>query len=176
MRAILLDQIRALSEPRAILAVVAGGLGYVIAQRKEHLVAHKLFIVDFRIFGNRLLDQRIRVLAVPQELGIERLMIDARAGVLDFVFRRADPLGQHARGALHAVAQTAGDELREPALNRAAQHRHGVGVVQINRVRAIAPDVGGNVQNGVHGAQIAENTAGAARVAHVGIHAVLLGN
>ena len=172
--AILLDEVRALSEPGVVFAIVAGGFGGVIAQREVHLVAHDFLVVDGFLFGNGLQDHRVGVLALPEELRVERLVVDARAGVTDVLHVRADPLGQHRRGALHAVAQAAGDEMGKLALHGAAQHRHGVGVVQEHRLRAEPLDVPRDRQDGVHGAQEAEDAAGAAGIAYVGIHAVLL--
>ena len=103
-------------------------------------------------------------------------MVDAHAGVGDVLLVRADPAGQHAGGALHAVAQAAAHHLGEASLHGAAQHGHGVGVVQVDGVRAVTVDVRRDVHDGVDRAQVAEDAARAARVAHVGVHAVFLGN
>ena len=103
-------------------------------------------------------------------------MVDAGAGVADFVFRRADPLGEHRGRALHAVAEAGGNHVRVFALHRTAEHRHGIGVVEVNGVGAVTVDVGGDVQDGVDRAQIAEDAARAARIADVRIYAVFLGN
>ena len=81
----LLDQIRALSEPRAILAVVAGGLGDVVAHGQEHLVAHDVLVIDGLIFERDFAQRRIEILAVVLELEIEGQMVDARAQIADFI-------------------------------------------------------------------------------------------
>ena len=64
-------------------------------------------------------------------------MIDAGAGVVDLIVRRADPIGQHHGGTLHRVAQT-GDLDKSLSLDGGTQHRHRVGVVEQHGVRAVA--------------------------------------
>ena len=59
---------------------------------------------------------------------------------------------------------------------RAAQHRHRVGVVEQNGLRAVFFHVADNVHHRVDRAQEAEDARRAARVADVGVHAVLLGD
>ena len=102
-------------------------------------------------------------------------MVHARAGVGDLVHRRADPLGEHVRRALHAVAQ-AGHFDVGVGLHGLAKHRHGVRVVQKHRVGAIFFNVGANVEHQRNIAQRAENAGHAAGVANVDIHAVFLRN
>ena len=97
------------------------------------------------------------------------------AGVGDLLVRRADPLGQHHGRALHAVAQPG--QLDEGlALHGPAQHGHRVGVVEQDRVRAVALHVPDDVQHHRDGAQGAENARRAARIADVDIHAIFLGD
>ena len=62
------------------------------------------------------------------------------------------------------------------ALHRAAEHRHRVGVVEQDRVRAEAFHVAADVEHHRDRAQRAEDAGWPARVADVGVHAVLLGN
>ena len=176
VQAVLFDEVGALAEPGIVFAVVARRLGHIIAQRQEHFVAHDFLVVHFRPLGDGLADERIRVLAIDAEIQIEGLVVDARAGVRHVFVLRADPLGQHGSGALHAVAQAAGHDVRIRALYGAAKHGHGVGIVEVHGAGAIAVDIRGDLHNGVNRAQIAENAAGAARVAHVGVHAILLGD
>ena len=73
-------------------------------------------------------------------------MVDAGAGVGDLVDRRADPVGQHLGRALHAVAQ-AGDLDVRLALHGAAEHGHRVGVVEQDRVGAVAAPCPGTMSS-----------------------------
>ena len=116
-------------------------------------------VVDFLFFGDRLVDQRVGILAVPLEVQIPGLVIDARAGVGDLVQRRADPPAQHLRRPLHGVAQPGGRDERT-ALDRAAQHRHRVGVVQQHGLGAVALHVADDVHHRVDRAQEAEDADG----------------
>ena len=58
--AVLLDQVRAFAEPPVVLGVVPAGLGDVVVEVQEHLVAHLFFVVDLLVFRDRLADQRDR--------------------------------------------------------------------------------------------------------------------
>ncbi len=65
VRAVLLDQVGALAEPPVVLRVVPAGLGDVIVQVQEHLVAHLLLVIDLLVGLDRLADRRVGVLSVP---------------------------------------------------------------------------------------------------------------
>ena len=174
VRAVLLNQIRTLAEPCVILAVVTARLGGVVIKVTEHLVAHLLPVPDFRVF-QRLSQQRIGVLALAAQVDVEGLMVHARAGIGHVLGLRADPLGQHLRGSLHAVAQTR-DLHPGVRLHRFAQHAHGVGVVQEHSPGTVCFDVAADLQHQRNVAQGAEDAGDAAGVAHVDVHAVCLGN
>ena len=103
-------------------------------------------------------------------------MVDAGAGVGDFLGLGPDPPREHRGGALDAVAEAAGDQVGMRALDGAAEHGHRVGVVEVDGARAVASDVGGDFEDRVDGAQEAEDAAWSAGVADVGVDAVLLGD
>ncbi len=140
---------------------------------QEHLIADDLLVVHLGPGRDRVTDHRVGVVAADLVLRVPRHVIDARAGVGDLVHRCADPLREHFRGALYTVAQAR--ELNAGlALHRAAEHRHRVRVIEHRRVRAEALHVASDVEHHRDGPQCAENTGRAARVTHVGVHAILL--
>jgi len=141
---------------------------------QEHLVAH-LLVVAHRFALHGLADQRIGVFAVPFVFDEPREMVDARADKRDLVHGRADPLGEHGRRALNAMAQPR-DLHAGLALHGAAQHGHRVGVIEQERIGTMPFDVPADIQHDRDGAQCAEDAARTPRVAHVGVHTVLLGN
>ena len=174
--AVFFDQVRALAEPGVVLRVMPARLGDVIAERQVHLVAHELLVVDFGRLADRLVDQGVGVLAVQLEIEVPGLVIDAGAGVGHIVVARPDPAGQHAGGALHAVAQ-AGQAQIGLAGHGAAEHRHRVGVVQHGHIRlGVALDVASDIEHDRDRAQGAEDARHAARIADVHIHAIFLGD
>ena len=85
-------------------SISSAGLGDVVVQVQEHLVADDLLVVDLGL-QQRLADQWVSVLPIPIELEIPGQVVDARAGVGDFTEGRADPTGQHHGRPLHAVTQ-----------------------------------------------------------------------
>jgi len=101
-------------------------------------------------------------------------MVDARAVVGDLLIGSANPVGEHHRRALHAVAEAAYGQLRKPALHRPAEHRHRVRVVEDGRLGGVPGDVADDIEHDRDRAQRAEDARRAASVADVGIHAVLL--
>ena len=63
VHAVFLDQVGALAEPPVVFRVVAAGFGDVLAQRKKHLVADDLLVVDLGALGDGAMDQRIGILS-----------------------------------------------------------------------------------------------------------------
>ncbi len=173
--AILFDQVGALAEPPVIFRVVPARLGDIFSEREIHLVADNLHVVDFFACGNGFMDLRVRVHAVDFEIEIPRLMVNTRAGVGDLIQPCADPPAEHLRRPLHGVAESRRRD-KTLALNRAAQHRHRISVVEQGRLRAVFFHVAHDVHHRVDGAQETKNPRRTARVAHVGIHAVFLGD
>ncbi len=102
-------------------------------------------------------------------------MVDPRAQVIDLFVVRLDPICQHHRRALHRVAQP-GDRDKCLSLQRPAQHRHRVGIVEQRRPGAVALHIADDVHHRREGAQESEDAAGSARIAHVDIHSVFLGD
>ena len=105
MGAIFFDQFGTFAEPPVILGVVAARLGDIVVEVEEHLVAHDLFIVNLWVFGHRLANKGVRILAMPLKLEIPGHVIDASTSIRDLVHGSADPAGQHGRCALNAVTQ-----------------------------------------------------------------------
>ena len=99
-------------------------------------------------------------------------MIDPGAGVCDVLHIGADPFCQHGSGPLNGVAETGDFEMGVRFLHPAAQHRHGVGVVQHNGIRAEPVDIGADIQHDGQGAEHPEDTGGTAGIAHVDIDSV----
>lgn len=173
--AILFDQVGTLAEPPVVFRVVSARLGDIFSEREIHFVADNLHVVNFFARGNGFMDLRIRVHAVDFEIEIPRLMVDARAGVGDLIQSRAYPPAEHLRRPLHRVTESRRRD-KTLALDRAAQHRHRIGVVEQGRLRAVFFHVAHNIHHRVDGAQETKNPRRSARVAHIGIHAVLLGD
>ena len=65
---------------------------------------------------------------------VERLMVDADAGIVEFTRFQAKPSFEHLCGSLHAVAQ-AGDLNIRLTLQIAHQHRHRIRVIEHYRIR-----------------------------------------
>ena len=174
VRAVVFNQIRPFAEPRIILGIVAAGLGDVIAQMPEHFIAYLLLVVEFRSF-QLFCEFRVQILPVVLQLQIERLMVDARTEIVDLVHRRFQPLRQHCDCPLYAVAQTRNLNVCF-GLHGLAEHRHGVRVIQENRIRAIFLNIPADIQHQGNIAQRAENTGDAACIADVDIDAKLHGD
>ena len=155
---------------------MAGGLRHIVIKRQVQLVANDFLVVHLLVFPDGLVNEGVHILAFVQEVEVESLMVDARAGVGYFIRRDADPPRQHGCRALHAVAQAGHGHVGVLLLHHPAQHSHGVGVVEVDRIGTIPGDVLCDVQNGVHRAQEAEDAAGAAGIAHIDIHPVFLGD
>ncbi|KAF9115366.1 hypothetical protein BGX30_006315, partial [Mortierella sp. GBA39] len=124
---------------------------------------------------HRLPDERIRVLAVPAKIQVERLMIDACAEIRDLLFRRPDPPGQHRCRSLHAVAQTCHGHVCF-ALHRPAQHRHRIRIIQKYRLRTVSLDIAANVQHHRNRAERPEYAGWPARISDINIYAILFRN
>ena len=102
-------------------------------------------------------------------------MVDARTEIVDLVHRRFQPLRQHCDCPLYAVAQTRNLNVCF-GLHGLAEHRHGVRVIQENRIRAIFLNIPADIQHQGNIAQRAENTGDAACIADVDIDAKLHGD
>ena len=76
----------------------------IIIQMPEHFIPNLVLIIDFRLF-NRFAKERICVSAVPFEIQVERLVVDAGASIGDFLFFRSDPSRKHFRCELDTVAK-----------------------------------------------------------------------
>ena len=140
----------------------------------EHFIAYLLLVVEFRSF-QLFCEFRVQILPVVLQLQIERLMVDARTEIVDLVHRRFQPLRQHCDCPLYAVAQTRNLNVCF-GLHGLAEHRHGVRVIQENRIRAIFLNIPADIQHQGNIAQRAENTGDAACIADVDIDAKLHGD
>ena len=136
VRAVFFDQVRALAEPPVIFGVVAGRFGDIVIEVEEHLIADNFLFVDFGIFADRFADQRVGILTLPFVLQIPGHVIYSSAGISDVFIIRANPFGQHHRGALYAVAKP-GDLYLAFVLHGAAEHSHWVGIVEHGGVGAV---------------------------------------
>ena len=107
------------------------------------------------------------------QLQIIGQMIDAGAGVFDFIHRDIQNFAEFFNTVLYAVAQAGGQYLGRGLLHGAAKHGHGVGVVQKDRVGAVALNVLQHVQHDGNGAQKTENARRVPGVAHIDLNTVL---
>ena len=182
-----LDQLRilGLDIEHIVFGVVLAGFGAVVAKAAD-IVHPNHIVVLFRavLHGGFVLFQRtaanlgIQVVAVLiLQLQQPAHMVDARDQLptaFQLVFHAQ--LLQQAFGAdLHTVAQAHGFNARI-ALHIAAEHSHGVGIVQEQRVRAYFPHVSGKIVHHGDGAQGAHDAADAQRIADGLAKAVLLGH
>src|SRR5699024_7887376 len=145
-------QVRVLAEVGQVLGGVVAGLGLEVAEGVHDRGAH-LFVaalVDVRalsdlravpvvarevrgpaatlmLLGHHLTHPRVQVLLAAGELEDPGLVVDAGAAVGDLLVGDTEGAGEHAGGALHAVAQAHGAQALRVQV--CGGHRHGVGVV-----------------------------------------------
>ena len=206
-----------LDEIRAVLAVVLGGLGDIIAEAAHQLQAHHvavlaILLIQLVLFAQVLfgllgqlaamllagalqyllngglgqlalvfeqgaaLDFRIQIHAVLAHFQQPGHVVDARDLPLYLLVIFHVQLAQQALAAdLHAVAKAHGLDAGG-ALHGAAQHGHGIGIVQKQGVRANLFHIPGEVQHHRDGAQGAEDAADAQGIGDGLAKAVALGH
>ena len=172
----LFDQVRPFPEPRHIFAVVSAGFCHIVVQCQEHFIADQFALVNIFLLCDGFPDQRVGIFPLPLILEVKRLMIDSGAGVGDVIHISADPFCQHVCGPLNGVAETGNLEVGVCFLHPAAQHRHGVGVVQHNGIGAEPVDVGADIQHDGQGAEHPEDTGGTAGITNINIDSVRHGD
>ena len=172
--AVFLNQVRSFSEPGHIFGVMARRLRYEILQMPEHLDADRFLGCHLRSF-DRFCQGGIHVPAVMLQLQIEGLVIDADTGIVEFAFFQAKPFPDHLRGALHAVAQTGDPDIRLP-LEITDQHRHGIRVIQYDRMRTQFLDVPDDLQHDRRRAEKTEDSRGSSCIADAVINPIFHGN
>ena len=99
-------------------------------------------------------------------------MIDPGAGVCDVLHIGADPFCQHGSSPLNRVAEAGNIQVGVRFLHPAAQHCHGVGIVQNDRMRAEPVDVGADIQHDRQGTEHPENAGGTAGITNINIDSV----
>ncbi|MDG0792698.1 hypothetical protein OMP38_18810 [Cohnella ginsengisoli] len=115
---------------------------------------------------------RRQILALVGNVDEPRLVVNARANLVDLVLRQAERFGDLLVAMLHAVAQ-ADDPDAAGAPDGPRIHRHRVGIVEQQRVRRELPHVLGDVEQHRDRAKREEYAAGAERVADALLDAVL---
>ena len=157
-----LDQLVVLHEPRQVLGPVLRRLGREVAEPPVHLDPHGAG--ELGVARDRVVEQRIEVLPVALEAKDERLVVDACAEKRDLVERNAGELGESTRRVLDRVAEADDAVDRRALVDRPAEHRHGVRVVQQPRLGALAVHVLGDAEHHRDRAQRAEDAADPERV------------
>ena len=125
--AVFFNQLRALPKPCHILRIVPRGLCIKISKLPEHLNPNGLLGGDLLPL-NGFVKIRVGVLSVCLQLQVKGLVIDAGAGILKLFVLGSQPLCQHSRSSLYAVAQPGNVHVRH-GLQIAYQHSHGIGVI-----------------------------------------------
>ena len=121
----------------------------------EHFDSDTLGLVDFGIL-HHLAQHGIGILAFALQVKVEGGVVDASAGIGEVAGVHLEPLGQQHDRFLNTVAQSDIAQFGEKGLDSAAEHGHGIGIVEKNRIGAQPLDVRRNIHDGLHGAQIAE--------------------
>ena len=152
---------------------MSAGFGHEIAGLTEDFAAHPFRGVVFGLL-EALAQQGVQVASAMLQPQEPRHMVDARAFIDDFAFGNVGVARDQVERGLHAVAQThiADAGIRQRPANR----RHGIDIIEQQRVRAAFPHIRGQRAHDRDGAQRTENAAGAERVADALIHAVAHGN
>ena len=171
--AVFFQQVVPFAEPRTVLGKMSAGFGHIIPQRQKDLVANDVLVIHRRIVQRALPQGRVQVFSVVGQLQIIGQMIDAGAGVFDFIHRDIQNFAEFFNTVLYAVAQAGGEHLGRGLLHGAAKHGHGVGVVQKDRAGAVALNVLQHVQHDGNGAQKTENARRVPGVAHIDLNTVL---
>ena len=122
-------------EPGHILCAVLAGLCGEVAEPPVQLDPHPP-TQALGVAFDRLVEAAVEVLAVMLEAQHERLMVEAGGEKVDLLHRHSDDLGQLLVGVLDRMTQP--DHVRVAAAlpDRPREHRHRVGVVEQDAVRA----------------------------------------
>ncbi|OPZ10311.1 MAG: hypothetical protein BWZ10_02411 [candidate division BRC1 bacterium ADurb.BinA364] len=186
----LLDQLGmlALDPIGVVFGRMLGGLGDIVAEMAHHFQPHHIAELVFPALaggldplGGALLDFGIQVLSFVGDLQQPAHMVDAGGLPLQLV-HPVLVFVEHARG----VEQSPGADLDRMAqadildaaglLERHAQQRHRIGVIQKPGVGADGLDVPREIEHHGNGAKAAENPSDAQRVGDGLAQAVFLGN
>jgi len=128
-----------LDEERIVLCIMFAGLGAVIAQMLDVLIAdHVIVFLGGILMRSPLSDLRVQVVAVPVMQAQQPCHVVYACNLLNPSFQfilHTQSLEQGFRTYLHTVAET--DSLYSGVPQHVGgKHRHGIGVVQQQRIRA----------------------------------------
>ena len=158
-----------LAEIGEVFGEMAGRFGHEIAELAEDFAADLFVGVVFRLL-NAFAQNRIEVFSMMLELDEPRHVVDARACVVDFFFGNARVARQQVKRRLDAVAEA--DDFYAAVRDGPAHGRHGIDVVEHQRVGAEFAHVLRHIPHDGQRAQRAEDAARRERVADALVHAV----
>ena len=163
-----------LAEVGHIFAGVTGRFGDKVAQILHQLAAHRFLTHDLFTL-KRCPNARVKVLQAAAEFEEPGLVIDARAQERDLVVGHTNPTRQHLGGALHAMAKTHVRPARSIG-HRPAVDRHWIHIVEQQRIGREFIHVIAQIQKNRDRPQATKHAAGAERVAHALLDAILARN
>ena len=138
----------------------------------EHLVSDLLLVCDIRsLYGFE--ESRIHILSVMGQVKVKRLMVDADTGVFKLLRCEPHPSCEHRCCSLNAVAETCHADIRL-CLKIAAEHRHRIGVVEHDSIRAQLLDISDYLEHQRRCSEETENARWSSCISYADVHAVLL--
>ncbi len=196
---VLVDGRGVLAEVGQVFGGVVAGFGVEVAEGRHDLCAHPFrpaLVVGVAPVGvavvagvrdeaagggvadvgahHRLAQARVQILIAPAEAQEPGLMVDPGGQEGHLVVGHIEMAGQHPRRTLDAVAEA--DVLDPEAVEQPAVHRHRVGVVDQDGIRAEGVHVGRDRLVGRGGAEETHDAARPERIPDRLIQAVLPGN
>ena len=148
-------------------------LGHEISEMPHYLGANFLVHVIAR-FLQVFFQHRIQVPAPVLQFQKPGHVVDAGRQKINLLFGLAGVAGNEIHRSLHAVAEPHKLQTGHPPQSPAA-HRHRVGIIEQQRLRAQLAHVVGNLQQRRNVPQSPENAARPQRVANALIHPVFQG-